>query len=69
MPPAGAVIEPPKQLVEASGTLEMVMPAGRLSVKARLLTGEPLALVMSNRSVETLPGPMVFGVKDLSRVG
>jgi len=54
----------------ATGVAATVIPAGRLSVKSRFITPTPDdELLMVNVRVDTAPGPMLFGLKDLENVG
>lgn len=69
VPPSGAVSTASTQLVNALAGSAIVIPVGKVSVKARSETGSELLLVISNRSVEALPGPMVAGVNDLLNAG
>jgi hypothetical protein len=69
VPPAGALIIPSKHEVVRIGTSAMVTPAGRLSVKARLVTTAAELLVMVKVSRLLLPGPIVAGVKLLLKSG
>ena len=68
-PPAEAVNMASTQFVEAIAGVPMVMATGNVSVKARSVTGNPVPLAMVNVIVETEPGPMVDGAKDLLNVG
>ena len=65
LPPSGALRVPEQKVVAFAGEA-MVTPAGRLSVKSKLLAPLEVRLVTVNSSVLTLPGPMVAGLKDLS---
>ena len=60
-PPSGAVTTPSIHVVTALAGVAMVVPAGRLSVNARSLTGDELPLVMVKVRVAVLPGPIVAG--------
>ena len=71
-PPAGAVTTPSSQVVAAfAGVAMSTSPGtvGRVSVKARSVTGVPVPLVIVNVSVETEPGPIVSGAKTLLNAG
>ena len=58
--PATAVIVPPVQSVLTFGKSATVIPAGRLSVKSKEVTGVPEALLSIVKvSVVTLPAPIV----------
>ena len=67
--PAVAVSVPAGQVNEAVLSA-MLMPAGKASVKARLLTGvaEP-ELSIVRVSIEVLPGPTVSGLNVLVKAG
>jgi hypothetical protein len=67
-PPLGAVSVPP-QVVEAFAGAAIVTPAGKMSVNAKSATGDPTSLAISNRSVETPPGPIVPGTKAFEKLG
>ena len=67
-PPAGALRVPPHNVAAFTG-FAITTPAGRLSAKARSDTGDAVWLVMVNRKVATLPGPMVDGTKTLLNEG
>ena len=54
-PPSGALRVPPQSDSADPGSA-MVTPAGRLSVNARLETGEAEKFSISKRSVVVLPG-------------
>jgi hypothetical protein len=71
-PPLGALKLPAEsrgQSVEAIAGSAIITAAGKASVKAILVTGVPLPLVIVNVIVLTLPGPIVSGVKTLLSVG
>ncbi len=71
-PPAGAVTTPRRQVVEAlAGVAMSTSPGivGSTSVNAMSVIGTVSVLVMVKVSVETLPGPIVSGVKTLVKVG
>ena len=63
LPPSGALRFPAGQVIRAFAGAAMVIPAGRTSTKAISSAEVVSVLPMSNRSVLTLPGPMVLGVK------
>ena len=67
-PPSGALSVPP-QVADALAGVAMNMPAGKLSLNARLVSGLALGLVMVKTSIVVLPGPMLSGVKTLLKVG
>lgn len=68
VPPSGAVKVPPQVEVGLEPSA-IVTPAGRVSVNARFVTGEPPLLLIVKTSVELLPGPMVLGWKALLNSG
>ena len=68
--PATAVTVPPVQVVLALGGVAMTTPAGKLSVKSRLLAMKVLALLsMVNVRVLTSPEKIVLGANSLAKVG
>lgn len=72
-PPAGAVsvgaVVPAQFEIERLEGLAIVIAAGSVSVNATLEIAPVWLLVISNRSVVTLPGPTVSGVNVLVNVG
>ena len=71
LPPAGALTTP-VTTVQSDSTFdgsEMVIPAGSVSVKAILSTGDELRLVIVKVRVLTLPGPIESGLKVFTKVG
>jgi hypothetical protein len=68
--PDAAVIVPPEQVVEAFAGNATVIPAGRLSAKARPVAARRLA-VLPIVNVSVLMPPLVIepGLKDFARVG
>src|SRR6056297_589910 len=66
-PPSGA-LSVPRQSDSADAGSAIVTPAGRLSVNARSDTGEGEKFSISKRSVVVLPGPIVAGLNDFSKL-
>ncbi|MDX2428679.1 MAG: hypothetical protein QNK22_08315 [Xanthomonadales bacterium] len=72
LPPSGADNDPVRlrgQSVEALEGSAIVTAAGKVSVNARLVTGEAEPFVMVKVAVLTLPEPMVAGKNTFDIVG
>ena len=70
VPPAGAIIIASVHELVMTGGEAIVIPAGKLSIKAKSVTPVPdEVLLIVNVKVLTLPGPISVVLKDLEKLG